>query len=169
MCACYCGINTGLFILSKVTEYQHHISEPKLVDFRHTGVYLLYVVSAKLGVLNLLPTIGQLWGHNKQGKSRTNSLPVLLWHHEGSWMRAMRNDAFDRQLHSRHTSSRRTSSTLLLTDVCLGAERGGSPQSNKRFSPAVCERNILCFCCCVTNTCASQEIFTHSGPQKIAF
>lgn len=33
----------------------------------------------------------------------------------------------------------------------------------------MCERNILCFCCCVTNTCGSQEIFMHSGPQKIAF
>lgn len=85
-------------------------------------VYSLYIVGAKLGVLNLLPAVGKLWGgENKQGKSRRKSLPMLLVMYSMEKLDT-RNEArrFDWQLHSMLTYREQAGCIYLTLGVYLG-------------------------------------------------
>lgn len=76
-------------------------------------VYSLYVVGAELGVLNLFPAVGQLWGAEQTAKRQMqiNSSAAETLHGQLD----TRNEAwcFDWQLHSMLTYTQRTRGLLL--------------------------------------------------------
>lgn len=117
--------------------YIHHISHLQ------PSVYSLDVVGAVLGVLNLLPAVGQLWGGKRGGctdeEKKGKSLQILLRHYMDNWTHEMRCSALTGSFTAcLPTPSGETGGLLLFVTMCLGLNThsgGGRERERKCYLP----------------------------------